>query len=163
MYLDVRYTDTRPKGEFLASWIQEVDEKTAMMKTVLLEEGRSLSGDLFFCTYGDLVEGNIFVIEEEPGIFKVAAVIDWEFASYYPWCKWRKQRKTGEVYATVKAYSDMSELFDRGRLVDLYPGYKKEIFDKIVDEIDDDLMNWGMANIFANRTPDDFDQTACSE
>jgi len=35
----------------------------------------------------------------------------------------------------------MSELFDRGRLVDLYPGYKKEIFDKIVDEIDDDLMN----------------------
>jgi len=58
-----------------------------MMKTVLLEEGRLLSGDQFFCTYGDLVEGNIFVIEEEPGIFKVAAVIDWEFASYYPWCK----------------------------------------------------------------------------
>lgn len=76
----------RPKGRFPESWIREVDEKVAKIKTVLLGEGRLSNEDQYVFTHGDLNKGNIFIVEEKPVIFKISAIIDWEFAGYCPWC-----------------------------------------------------------------------------
>lgn len=73
-----------PKGRSPKSWIREVDEKIAKIKTILLNE--SGLNEEFVFTNGDLHGQNIFVFEETPGIYKISAIIDWEFAGYCPWC-----------------------------------------------------------------------------
>lgn len=80
-----RPADPAPEGQFPESWIKEVDEKVAKIKTVLLNEG-GLSKEEFVFTHGDLNDGNVFVFEEKPGVFKISGIIDWEFAGYCPWC-----------------------------------------------------------------------------
>lgn len=81
--------DPQPTGRFPKSWIKEVDEKVAKIKTVLLNEGR-LSKEEFVFTHGDLNVGNVFVFEETPGVFKISGIIDWEFAGYCPWCTYEQ-------------------------------------------------------------------------
>jgi len=95
---DEKYSPAKnpPKGHFPESWIQEVDEKVAKMKTVLLEEGQLLNKEYVF-THGDLNSGNIFVFEETPGIFKISAIIDWEFAGYCPWCMLERETNLSNI------------------------------------------------------------------
>ncbi|KUJ06222.1 uncharacterized protein LY89DRAFT_678950 [Mollisia scopiformis] len=78
------WDEPRPKGRFPENWIREVDEKMAKIKTILLNEGGLLNEEFVF-THGDLHDENIFVFEETPGIYKISAIIDWEFAGYCPW------------------------------------------------------------------------------
>ncbi|KAF4625833.1 hypothetical protein G7Y89_g12330 [Cudoniella acicularis] len=121
--------------------IREVDEKVARIKTVLLGEGRLSNEDQYVFTHGDLNKGNIFVIEEEPGMFKISAIIDWEFAGYCPW--W------------VECFSDLTGLFYK-RMELLFPGYDFETYKKIMDEIFDIRMECILnGRILFKHTPND--------
>lgn len=77
--------DDLPQGKFPESWVTEVDDELAEIKSLLLNEGGLLDENFVF-THGDLHSDNIFVFEETPGVYKVSAIIDWEFSGYCPWC-----------------------------------------------------------------------------
>lgn len=73
-------------------WVTKADKTILQIKSLLLEDHRSgklgseeAQGGRYVFTHGDLNDENIFAVEEEPGKWSISAIIDWEFAGYWPW------------------------------------------------------------------------------
>ncbi|KAF2435341.1 hypothetical protein EJ08DRAFT_720210 [Tothia fuscella] len=78
--------------EMLRKWTENVDKDIVQLKADLLKDYRppymtstNPPSSRYVFTHGDLNETNIFVEKDESGKFRISAIIDWEFAGYWPW------------------------------------------------------------------------------
>ncbi|KAF2433990.1 hypothetical protein EJ08DRAFT_558498, partial [Tothia fuscella] len=77
---------------FRKKWTENVDKDIVQLKADLLKDYRppymtstNPPSSRYVFTHGDLNETNIFVEKDELGKFRISAIIDWEFAGYWPW------------------------------------------------------------------------------